>query len=230
MGNKLDALGNSLAILSGEGDEFLLSKISPDELWSEYGIPLQEESNYAAPVGIALRLEMDILASISKMATKILEIGTGEGATTLIMAKYSSPEASVHTIDLPPNMQSIVYEKGDSPIFAAIALRERTPNKYKYENTAYAQKIKQIFSDTKSFDETKLAKQLDFIFIDGANTYSYIKNDTQKALNMLKPGGILLWRNYESKRSDVVKFINEFSQKNTVHHIKGTTFVIYKLT
>lgn len=224
---KLDCLENGVGVLGRDGDASLLPQIALDELWSEYGIPV-DITNESTQIPTYSKMEHDIIASTSKISTHILEIGTGDGSSALIMAKSSPNDANVYTIDLPTDTNSIIFTHGDSPALAALALKERTHDKYKYENTDHHKKITQIFADTKNFDETQFVQKLDFIFIDGASTYSYVKNDTQKALNMIKPGGIIIWRNYDNKRQDVPKFINEFGQKNKLHHIKGTSLVIHK--
>ena len=229
LGNKIDILGNSMVVLNSEVDDSLLPQIFPDELWTEFDLPEQREIEHKTfTASLASQIERKIIASISKISNNMLEIGTGKGGTTLIMAAYSPPGANVSTIDLPDNVRAILYEQGDSPTLAANAVNSRVSSDYVYKKTKHEKKIHQIFADTKHFDETNLSKQLDFIFVDGANTYSYIKNDTKKALNMIKVNGFILWHNYDKKFPDVIRFINELSQTHKVYKIKDTTLVIYK--
>ena len=73
----------------------------------------------------------------------------------------------------------------------------------------------------------KLKNHFDLIFIDGGHTYSCIKNDTEKALEMIKQNGIILWHDYASnKRSskDVFRYLEEMSLKIKIEKIKYTSF------
>jgi predicted O-methyltransferase YrrM len=230
LGERLDELENSMITLNSGVDDSILPQISPDELKSELGVPPQTEiAPNTFTASFASQEERSVLASISKVSNNMLEIGTGKGGTALLMATYSNPQATVHTIDLPSDFKAISYEQGDSPAHAELAVNSRTQDRYAYDKSQYATKINQIFADSKQFDETKLSGKLDFVFVDGAKTYSYIKNDTQKALKMLKPNGIIVWSNYDIKSPDVVRFVNEISQDRKVYRIKGTNLAISKV-
>ena len=158
---KIDILENSMVVLNSDVDDSFLPQVFPEELWNEFGIPSQKErvDRKTFSASLVSQAERDIVASLSKISNNMLEIGTGKGGTTLIMAKYSAPKATVHTIDLPSESKAILYEQGDSPMFAAIAVESRTSKDYVYKKTKYKNKINQIFADTKNFDEAKLSKQ-----------------------------------------------------------------------
>ncbi|NRA74229.1 MAG: class I SAM-dependent methyltransferase [Rickettsiales bacterium] len=229
LSTKIDILEDSMIVLNSDVDEPLVPPISPHGLWKEFGITTQEDiapDSFAA--SFATHAEKKLIASISRSSNNILEIGTGKGGTTLLMAKYSAPKANIYTIDLPKDAKAILYEHGDSPTHAACAIKARKSTNYIYNKTKYNKKIHQVFTDTKSFDETPLSNQIDFIFIDGAKTYSYIKNDTQKALKMIKPNGVVLWRSYDKKSPDVMRFLNELSQNYKIYKVQGTSLVIYR--
>lgn len=71
---------------------------------------------------------------------------------------------------------------------------------------------------------------MDLIFIDGSHAYSYIMSDTQKALNMLAPNGIILWHDFRGNGEviDVYKAMHELGKKMPLVHIAGTSFVAYR--
>ena len=54
---------------------------------------------------------------------------------------------------------------------------------------------------------------MDFIFVDGAHSYDYVKNDSQKAWQMLRSGGIVAWHDCRVADPDVVKFLLESDYK-----------------
>ena len=105
--------------------------------------------------------------------------------------------------------------------------------------------IGNIAKEYKSFKKTKfigidLSKKLivdpyinqfDLIFIDGAHTYSYLKNDSEKAFQMIKKGGYILWHDFNiGKKSckDVVKYLEESINTKTIYHIKNTSLCFYQ--
>ena len=104
---------------------------------------------------------------------------------------------------------------------------------YKFDNFYYEghsteKKINQIFSDSKDYDETDLIGQVDLIFIDGAHTKSYVESDTNKALRMLSPQGVIVWHDYKLDAPDVFHYLNELSRTIEMVHIKDTDMVIYR--
>jgi predicted O-methyltransferase YrrM len=71
---------------------------------------------------------------------------------------------------------------------------------------------------------------MDLIFIDGSHAYSYVMSDTEKALKMLKKGGIVLWHDYRGTREapDVFRALNELAEKLPIVHIAGTSLAAYR--
>jgi len=81
------------------------------------------------------------------------------------------------------------------------------------------------------FDETPYLKQCDLNFIDGSHAYSYVKNDTEKALRMLKNGGLILWHDYRYRNletSGVRRYLNELSETLPLVLLHETSFVAYR--
>ena len=86
-------------------------------------------------------------------------------------------------------------------------------------------KIKVIFQDSKKLDISNFKNKFDLIFIDGGHTYSCVKNDTEKSFEMVKNNGLIFWHDYNPMKrsaSDVVKYLDEISDKHNIFHIKRT--------
>ena len=64
---------------------------------------------------------------------------------------------------------------------------------------------------------------MDFIFIDGGHDYETAKADTLKALEMVAPGGFILWDDFSADWPGVVKTVNEFKSKHKIFRIAGTS-------
>src|SRR6185369_3239039 len=87
------------------------------------------------------------------------------------------------------------------------------------------------YSATASDSTKRLLKQCDLIFIDGSHAYSYVKNDTEKALRMLKEGGLLLWHDYRYRNLEtrgVRQYLDELSETLPLIRLDETTIVAYR--
>ena len=91
---------------------------------------------------------------------------------------------------------------------------------YYYGGTEVEPKITQLFGDSKSFDAAPYAGQCDLVFVDGSHAYSYVKNDTEKALAMTRPGGVILWHDYRGPRrtKGVYQALNERKDELGLEH------------
>lgn len=172
-----------------------------------------------------------ILAVLAKSSKVMFEFGTCTGKTSYLWAKNSPADSKVYTLTLPPE-KLVEYSdtKSDDSIATNNAMSESVFTKFLYTDTDVAHKVTQIFSDSKTYDETSLHNSCDLIFIDGSHAYSYIKSDSEKAFKMLKKGGLILWHDYDGvyrNNKDVYKYLNELSSTMKLHHVKGTTFVVY---
>jgi predicted O-methyltransferase YrrM len=159
---------------------------------------------------------------------RVFEIGTFMGKTTYHLAANSPDQAKVFTLDLPQDdfAQIIAENPYDMNLLHE---GKRHEVGFYFKNTRYESKIRQIFCDSKSFDETPYADSMDMIFVDADHTYASVVNDTQKALRMLRknePGKVILWHDLR-QRSDVEKGILELCGRENVRHIRGTMLGIY---
>jgi predicted O-methyltransferase YrrM len=136
--------------------------------------------------------ELLVLATLVRrlQATRIFEIGTFDGRTTLNFA-VNAPDAQVHTLDLPQDQQAALTIKiGDEKYI------EKPKSGSRFSGTPEAARIVQHFGDSATFDYAPFAGTMDFVFVDGAHSAEYVRNDTEKALRMLRPGGAIAWHDY----------------------------------
>ena len=172
-----------------------------------------------------------ILAALSKNASRIFEFGTGTGRNTYMMAANARQEAEIITLTLhPEGREDYQHETGDNAKGEKAARDEADFSEFFYSDKPESKKITQIFADSKAHDTSPYDGTCDLVFVDGAHTYSYLKNDTQKALRMVKPGGIVLWHDYRGPRKtkDVFRFLNELCAELALKHISGTSLVAYR--
>jgi predicted O-methyltransferase YrrM len=155
---------------------------------------------------------------------RIFEIGTFDGRTTLNMAANSGRRATVYTLDLPQNEVAntgLPIALGDETYIRKEISGER------FRETAYKRQIRQLFGDSATFDFSPYRGMIDFVFVDGAHSYDYVKSDSFRALDMLRDGqGVILWHDYGAW-DGVTIAINELRnsepQFEGIRHIAGTT-------
>ena len=185
-------------------------------------------------IGMTSDYEAWILSVLSKKSSNIFEFGTCSGKTTYLFSLNSGPAAKIYTITLPPEDVNQIKkdEIGDNFVAHRNAMEESKYDQFMFSNKkAIQEKIKVIFQDSKTLNIEEFKNSFDLIFIDGGHTYSCIKNDTEKAMQMLKKKGFILWHDYSiGKRShkDVYKYLNEIREMYEIYHIKNTSFCFYK--
>jgi predicted O-methyltransferase YrrM len=112
----------------------------------------------------------------------ILEIGTYDGVTTMILSKLFK-DANIKTIDLPRKNTSFTttYKREtNSDIFAD--LRDQRLSKYKNI----------VFREKDSIHLGEESEKYDLIWVDGAHGFPMISIDICNGLRLLRHGGIML--------------------------------------
>jgi len=214
----------------------LLDQLHPSFVTNDLGPTLLSQVKFVGKgnlnvLGGTSDSEAWILAVLSKTSRNIFEFGTCTGKTTYLLAANSPEDAKITTLTLRPDQLNSYEKKGtDGKDAIHDALQESVFTKFLYSNTPEEKKIRQLFGDSKHFDETPYEKLMDLIFIDGSHAYSYVMSDTEKALKMIAPGGIILWHDYRGPRQtqDVFKALNQLSKKMKLFHIKETSLVAFK--
>ena len=157
--------------------------------------PVQVRESYAVDGNVTLT-ELVVLASLAQKYRPrvIFEIGTFDGRTTINLAA-NSPEATVHTLDLPPgHATQMAVKPGDDTYINKPASGAR------YRGTDCESRIVQHYGDSATFDFSKFEGRVDMVFVDGAHSYDYVKSDSQHALRLLRDGrGVILWHDYGTR-------------------------------
>jgi hypothetical protein len=203
---------------------------------NELGPSLETEVHFigtgdGVPFGTS-DLEAWVLAVLGRYSQRMFEFGTATGRTAYLWARNSAPTARVSTLTLAPDqVPSYEREAADSEEGTQTALDESAFTRFLYTGTPVAERVEQLFGDSKHFDESPYAGTCDLIFVDGSHAYSYVKSETEKALRMVRAGGVVLWHDYRGSRgptADVFAFLNELSESLPLVHLRGTSFVAYR--
>ncbi len=156
-----------------------------------------------------------------KLPQTVFEIGTFQGGTTLQIAANS--QAAIHTLDLPP---ASAQSMGDQlPRQADIDVYPDTPG-IRFHNTAYAPRITQHYGDSRVFDFSPFRGLADVVFVDACHHYEFVRHDTENALQIVRPDGLILWHDYAAYAPGVVQALNELNRTRRLVNIAGTSLVL----
>jgi predicted O-methyltransferase YrrM len=148
------------------------------------------------------------VAMIAKLldAKNVFEFGTFTGATTALVASQN-PQCRVVTLDLPvvDYSQAVALsalEITDEYLFRGIGRGECIPA---------GAAVTQLRMDSAKFDPEPWAGIMDLIYIDASHSYSAVRNDTEKALRMLAPNGVIVWDDYYY--AGIWRYLNELDRE-----------------
>lgn len=128
----------------------------------------------------------------------LLEIGTGQGQTTVLMAE-NAPLGLVYTVNIPPEETA---QGGCNITFAPS--RDEIGMLYKQKGLT---NVCQILANTAVWEPD--VDPIDVAFIDGCHDTDFVFNDTLKVLRRCRPGSIVLWHDFAPQLADVYPWIGD---------------------
>ena len=211
--------------------EFNLPVTHPNQLWPGFDeTPISMVTRqirnhlWAMPEN-----ELMVLSAICQMLKPrtVFEFGTFTGASTLAIASNTPADTKIHTLDIPPKDRKSHRTGVGSDIPFEFEIGQA------FRQTQWEKKITVHTGDTRQFDVADFQQKVDLVFIDADHTYPFVKNDTEKAIEMLKPGGLILWHDYRwdddaPECAGVTRWVNEFYESvGGCYEIEGTRFAIF---
>jgi SAM-dependent methyltransferase len=143
-----------------------------------------------------VRLDEEVLIGLAVKAVgarRIFEIGTFEGGTTLFLAEKAGEGAEVFTLDLPASQFAWTWTE--------IGTR--------FRGAAVEPRIKQLSGDSLEFDFSPYDGSIDLVFVDAAHDYWHGIADSRTALKLVRPGGVVLWHDFDQHFPELVHAIIE---------------------
>lgn len=153
----------------------------------------------------------------------LFEFGTYLGRTTYHLALGENVE-KVFTLDLDA---ALIYPKEMKLGRAVQAVHQRGLQGYFFQGQECASHITQLLGDCRTFNYEPYSKKMDFIFIDGGHTYDLVANDSERAFDMLKVGGVIVWHDFALKSPGVVSYAKELSSSRSLFWVRNTSLLIY---
>jgi predicted O-methyltransferase YrrM len=155
-----------------------------------------------------------------------VEIGTYTGSTTLIMALNPPDDTVIHTLDLDPTMIA-THEHG----LGVGGIEPFLPGEA-FRSSEVAGKILQHFGDSRYYDFSGLNGTADIVLIDADHTYGFARIDSDSALRLVRPGGVIVWDDYvwepqHAECAGVTRAVNEIARERRCHRIAGTRLAVH---
>jgi predicted O-methyltransferase YrrM len=178
--------------------------------------------------GLGFVVPYTLLATIvsALQPKKIFETGTFRGVAALTMA-LNAPQADVYTLDLPEEVSAAEIEtlsKGDKEWVRL----SRTSTGFAFADHPAAARIHQLRGNSLTFDPPSSLANTDLCFIDGGHSYECIKADTETALKVLSPNGVIVWDDYTWFIDGVSNYLTELRRSLPLHRIAGSQLVVYR--
>lgn len=146
----------------------------------------------------------------------IFEFGTATGHGAVLLADAAPEGATVHTVDVPDE-----YVPAIGPLRPDMIGREFA-SRPEYENRIVQHRI-----DLARFDVDPYRSAVDLLFVDDGHTYQDVIRDSRLALEMVAPGGCIIWDDYAPPHHGAIRALNELSTQTPLVRIRGTRLVAH---
>lgn len=208
----------------------IIPQITPEELLGQTtDVTLAELSHSDGGVST---LELMIIAALTRRShtARSFEIGTFDGRTTLIIALNQPAGSEVMTLDLPAAdlaRTAKALEEDDRKY----VLKAASGSRFRQRQTPA--RITQLYGDSAAYDFSPYRNAIDLMFVDGSHSYDYAKSDSQVAFSLVRPGGLILWHDYDTPYwPGVTRALNELYQQDRecsgLRHISGTSLCLLR--
>ena len=175
-------------------------------------------------------METHFLSTLIKAVNPqtIFEFGTYNGFTTLHMAVNSQASCKIYTIDLPEDYDASHASQFSYDDLLVVQLSQKTVLQRFYKGHFLESKIIELFGDSSSYDYSPYEGKMDVVFIDGNHSFAFVKKDTENALKMLSPRGIIVWHDFDYIiHRDVFHYLQGLSREFPIYSVPNTRFAIY---
>lgn len=151
-------------------------------------------------------------------ARRIFEIGTFNGGTTRLMAQWVPADGHVVTLDLPPERFDATQHPPDLHGAQIGSV---------FQGSSVESKITQLLEDSLEFDPVPYESSFDVVLVDGAHDYAHGLTDSRTALRLIRPGGVILWDDFEPHWADLVRGICTAMSGRRFGRFHGSSFAVH---
>lgn len=187
--------------------------LSSDRQNQEVVIPLSQWSYGNAPLR-----DIQAIALLVKrhQPINLFEFGTFTGQTSLVLMLNTSEYSTLWTLDLPQ------VSRGSSAGLHWERDIVETAVGSSFRNHECSARIVQLLEDSLTVDVADYINTMDLVYVDACHDYDHVKSDTEKAVQMCKNGGVVVWHDVNPHCPDVMRLVGELSTTKPVSVICGT--------
>lgn len=200
---------------------------APEEVWPGITAVSVHLRPFAGRFGNLKRYELLVLCAVAKQlrSRTLFEFGTFDGLTTWHLAANCGPEARIWTLDLPLDHPARVRSEHDRTVgkIHGVAVGGQ------FAQTDEGRQITQLFGDSCDFDPQPYKEMIDFCFVDAGHSYEHVCRDTENALVMLKPGGVIFWHDYSRWWPGVQKCLDDLSGSLPLFCVAETALAVAQI-
>jgi len=157
---------------------------------------------------------------------RVLEIGTYLGVGTCSIAMNAGPNCRIFTVDLPDGASATEAHALNS-VDRDHVKRSRGRVGEAFLGSPYEAQIAQLRADSLSFRAEDHVSDVDLTFIDGGHSLPCITKDTENAIRVTAPDGLILWDDYFHLYPEVVAFLDKLHGNLQLCRIAGTNLVLH---
>lgn len=100
--------------------------------------------------------------------------------------------------------------------------RHRGAQRYVCDQYPEARKIQLLYGDSAMVDYSRFTQRVAFVFIDGAHSYEYVRQDRLSALSCRHGGSVIAWHDYgRSGVNGVSRWVDELSRDYEIYSVSG---------
>jgi hypothetical protein len=175
--------------------------------------------------------EMVVICSIVwlEKARVVFEIGTSHGVTAFNIALNLPEDGVIHTLDL----RSVAGNSECVETVYDVTISDRKMifddrQSRRFLSSPVEAKVDQLYGDSALFDYGPYKKQCDIVFVDGSHSPGYVESDTKAAFELVRPGGLVLWHDYNDGFfwPAVHHCLNRLARNCVIHRIRGTMLAV----
>ena len=148
----------------------------------------------------------------------IVEFGTFTGRTAYNLA-LNTPQ-KIYTVDIGRNVDAGSNVNG-------ISYPEYRPGELFLDDPEVKDRIDLFIGDSRALDLSRLYGTIGMVLVDGGHSYEVAKSDSEKALRLIRPGGIVIWDDYGADWPGVKSAVEELISEDKLMRFDREGLVMY---
>jgi hypothetical protein len=206
-----------------------LPQISWQQALPARRLGLVETQKQHGNVNLAELAVLALAAAHAAPGSEIIEIGTFDGRTALNFAVNAPERTIVVTLDLPAGAATAFAIEEAERSLADKPQSGARLRSCRASLNGYAGRVRQVYGDSARYDWSPHLGRAGLVFVDGSHAEDYVRADSDTALRLAMPLGMVLWHDY-GVWPGVTRALEALQQSRGLglRHIRGTSLVFWR--